>query len=86
MGSFSPDGKLLALQNAAGTQLFQVGDEGLTLLTKLTNPSLRQGDGHVSLAFDSQRPQLGEQLSDGSVIVWDLQVIEAKLRALGMGW
>ncbi|MEZ0389505.1 MAG: WD40 repeat domain-containing serine/threonine protein kinase [Verrucomicrobium sp.] len=84
MGSWSPDGKLIAVQSLRGTQLFSAAAGHL--VSRLPHPSPAAGDQHVSMAADAHQPWISEQLDDGSIIVWELDQLEPELQRLGMGF
>lgn len=84
LAAWSPNGKILAVQTHYSTRLHRAKD-GM-ILAELVSPISQPGNRHIALAFDHIQPLLGEQLEDGTVILWDLNQIQHELEQLGMDW
>lgn len=84
MADWSPDNKLLAVISAHGTRLLRPRDGAM--MAFLSSPVPQPGIATVAIAFDKDQRLMGNQLEDGSVILWNLQEIMKKLEWLGMDW
>lgn len=86
---FSPDMRLMALTELATVRLFDV--QTRTQLATLTGP--RNADistshmfGACDLCFSSDGTRLAVGTRKNSVEVWNLPVLHASLKELGLGW
>ena len=81
-GAWLPDGRTVVVQSGRGIQLYSAAEGDL--LARLPHPAPLAGDEHVSMAVDSRKNWIAEQLEDSSVILWDWDELQRELTQLGI--
>ncbi|HSI64332.1 MAG TPA: protein kinase [Candidatus Saccharimonadia bacterium] len=82
--AWSGDGRYLAVVASRSCHVFRSSDG--ELLMSLRSPSLISRSEPVDLIFSKNDHVLAAQLSDGSLMIWDIDRIQNALSALDMGW
>lgn len=80
----SADGKLAASAGRRAIVLHRASD--LSELVKLEVPDHAGEIGTPTLEFSGDGQTLGLHTADGTVVVWDLDLLRGELRAMGMDW
>jgi WD40 repeat protein len=81
--AFSPDGRMLAVQQPIG-RIQLVESESGRVLAMLEAP-----EGHTGImvmAFSPDGGLLAASSGEHQVMIWDLRLLEAELAELGLGW
>jgi WD40 repeat protein len=82
--AWSADGHYLAVVASRSCHVFRSSDG--ELLMSLRSPSLISRSEPMDLIFSKNNHVLAAQLSDGSLMIWDIDQIQHALSALDMGW
>ncbi len=82
--AISPDGRLAA--STTRTEVILHRAPNLTELVRLPVPGLAGRIGSSTLAFSPDSTRVAVHTAVGSVVVWNLPILQKELRALGMEW
>lgn len=82
--AWSPDGKVIAFSATSYVALHNAADGAL--IARLYSPLQQPSGLPVSIAFDRRENILATQLTEGSVVLWDIDYLTRELQVRGLGW